>query len=113
MKRTFPSILFVEDEPAVRFELERFLQRYSRNVMVATNGEEGLELFKKNMPDIVISDIKMPKMNGIDMAKEMKKLSAEQTIIFTTAHSDNSYFLEAIEMQVYGYILKPVDLGLL
>jgi len=113
MKHRLPSILFVEDEPEVRFELKRFLQRYSSDVHVAANGEEGIELFKKNTPDIVISDIKMPKMNGIDMAKKIKELSPEQTIIFTTAHSDNNYFLEAIEMQVDGYILKPVDLGLL
>jgi diguanylate cyclase (GGDEF)-like protein len=113
MKHRLPSILFVEDEPEVRFELKRFLQRYSSDVYVAENGEEGIVLFKKNAPDIVISDIKMPKMNGIDMAKKIKELSPEQTIIFTTAHSDNNYFLEAIEMQVDGYILKPVDLGLL
>jgi len=113
MNHKLPSILYVEDEPEVRFELERFLQRYSRKVIVATNGEEGLECFKEHSPDIVISDIKMPKMNDIDMAKEIKKLSPEQTIIFTTAHSDNNYFLDAIEMQVDGYILKPVDLALL
>jgi len=113
MNQKLASILFVEDEPEVRFELKRFLQRYSSNVITADNGEEGLQLFKKHRPDIVISDIKMPKMNGIDMAKEIKKLVPSQTIIFTTAHSDNSYFLEAIEMQVDGYILKPVDLSLL
>ena len=113
MKYKLSTILFVEDEEAVRFELKRFLQRYCNNVITASNGEEGLKLFKKHTPDIVISDIKMPKMNGIDMAKEIKKISPEQIIIFTTAHSDNSYFLEAIEMQVDGYILKPVDLGLL
>jgi diguanylate cyclase (GGDEF)-like protein len=113
MNHKLSTILFVEDEPEVRFELKRFLQRYSSNVITADNGEEGLQLFKKHTPDIVISDIKMPKMNGIDMAKAIKKLVPSQTIIFTTAHSDNSYFLEAIEMQVDGYILKPVDLGLL
>ena len=113
MKNRLSKILFVEDEPEIRFELKRFLHRYSREVFIASNGEEGLDLFKKHMPDIVITDIKMPKMNGIDMAKKIKKLSPNQTIIFTTAHSDNSYFLEAIEMQVDGYILKPVDLGLL
>jgi diguanylate cyclase (GGDEF)-like protein len=113
MNHKLSTILFVEDEPEVRFELKRFLQRYSSNVITADNGEEGLQLFKKYTPDIVISDIKMPKMNGIDMAKAIKKLVPSQTIIFTTAHSDNSYFLEAIEMQVDGYILKPVDLGLL
>jgi len=113
MNHKLSTILFVEDEPEVRFELKRFLQRYSSHVITAGNGEEGLKLFKTHTPDIVISDIKMPKMNGIDMAKEIKKLVPSQTIIFTTAHSDNNYFLEAIEMQVDGYILKPVDLGLL
>jgi len=113
MKDKRPSILFVEDEPEVQFELTRFLKRYSDEVITANNGKEGLTLFKKYEPDIVISDIKMPKMNGIDMAKEIKKISPDQTIIFTTAHSDNNYFLEAIEMQVDGYILKPVDLTLL
>jgi len=113
MRHELPSILFVEDESEVRYELKRFLQRYSSEVITASDGKEGLSLFKSHIPDIVISDIKMPKMNGIDMAKQIKKHSPEQTIIFTTAHSDNSYFLEAIEMQVDGYILKPVDLGLL
>ena len=113
MRQKYPRILFVEDEPVVRFELKRFLERYSSEVITAENGEEGLALFKKYTPDIVVTDIKMPKMNGIEMAKKIKKDSPDQTIIFTTAHSDNSYFLEAIEMQVDGYILKPVDLGLL
>ncbi len=113
MRQMLPRILFVEDEPAVRFELKRFLERYSSEVITAENGEEGLSLFNKHMPDIVVTDIKMPKMNGIEMAKKIKKDFPDQTIIFTTAHSDNSYFLEAIEMQVDGYILKPVDLGLL
>ena len=113
MRNRLSKILFVEDEPEIRFELKRFLHRYSSDVFIACNGEEGLSLYKKYTPDIVITDIKMPKMNGIDMAKKIKQISPNQTIIFTTAHSDNSYFLEAIEMQVDGYILKPVDLGLL
>ncbi len=113
MKNILSSILLVEDEPKVQFELKRFLQRYCSEVITANNGEEGLKLFKIHAPDIVVSDIKMPKMNGIDMAKNIKKLSPTQMIVFTTAHNDNSYFLEAIEMQVDGYILKPVDLVLL
>jgi len=113
MREELPSILFVEDESEVRFELKRFLQRYSREVITASNGEEGLRLFKLHTPDIVISDIKMPKMSGIDMAKKIKNYSPKQVIIFTTAHSDSRYFLDAIEMQADAYILKPVDLGLL
>jgi len=113
MKNKLSTILLVEDEPEVRIELKKFLQRYSREVVTASNGAEGLALFKTYKPNIVVSDIKMPKMNGIDMAKKIKKYSPSQIIIFTTAHSDSNYFLEAIEMQVDGYILKPVDLGLL
>lgn len=107
------TILLVEDEPEVQFELKKFLQRYSTDVITANNGEEGLALYMTHTPDIVVSDIKMPKMNGITMAKKIKKHSPEQVIIFTTAHSDSKYFLEAIELQVDGYILKPVDLNLL
>jgi len=113
MKNKLSSILLVEDEPEVQLELKRFLQRYCSTMLTANNGEEGLALFKKYAPDIIISDIKMPKMNGIDMANSIKKISENQVIIFTTAHSDNDYFLKAIEMQVDGYILKPVDLKLL
>ena len=107
------TILLVEDEARVRTELAHFLQRFSRTVITAENGEEGLEHYRSYAPDIVVSDIRMPKMNGIDMAKAIKKLSPEQSIVFTTAHGDNGYFLEAIEMQIDGYILKPVDLALL
>jgi len=108
-----PVILLVEDEREVRTELTRFLQRFSHTVISAENGEEGLAFFRSHAPDIVISDIRMPKMNGIEMAKAIKKIAPEQPIVFTTAHGDNGYFIEAIEMQIDGYILKPVDLGLL
>jgi len=108
------SILFVEDEPSIRNELSLFLKRYAKNDLhIAKNGKEGLALFRTVKPDIVISDIRMPIMNGIDMVKEIKKLNSKQAIIFTTAHSDSSFFLDAIDMQVEGYLLKPIDLKLL
>jgi diguanylate cyclase (GGDEF)-like protein len=112
VKKLFTTILYVEDESEVREELTRFLQRFSSHVITAENGEEGLELFRTHAPQIVITDIKMPKMNGIDMANKIKDISPDQSIIFTSAHGDNGYFLDAINMQVDGYILKPVDLGI-
>ncbi|NOR57361.1 MAG: diguanylate cyclase, partial [Sulfurimonas sp.] len=66
-------------------------------------------LYKELSPDIVITDIKMPKMTGIDMSKAIKEINSEQAIIITTAHSESTYFMEAIELQLSGYILKPVD----
>lgn len=103
------SILYVEDEDGIRESLVEFIKNFSDNVFVAKNGQEGLDLFLKEKIDIVISDIKMPIMSGIEMVHAIKELNPEAYIIFTTAHSDNGYMSEAIDMQVDGYILKPVD----
>ncbi len=104
------KILYVEDEESIRKQLAKFLNYFASEVYIAHDGVMGLEYFKKYMPDIVISDIKMPKMNGIDMVKAIKEISPEQHIIFTTAHSESGFFIEAIDLQVDGYILKPVNL---
>ena len=104
------TILYVEDEPGIRDSLKGFLNYFCDKLYVASDGVEGLELYKKHNPDIVISDIKMPNMNGIEMAKAIKKEDERQHVIFTTAHSESDYFMEAINLQVDGYILKPIDL---
>ncbi len=104
------TILYVEDEVGIRESLSGFLDFMCNKLYIATDGVHGLELYKEHTPDIVISDIKMPKMNGIEMAKSMKAINPKQHIIFTTAHSESSYFIDTIEMHVDGYILKPVDL---
>ena len=110
MKYKNITILYVEDEPNVREMLGQFISRFCQTIYIAENGEEGLELYKKHPVDIVISDIKMPKLNGIDMVEEMKKINSKQLVIFTTAHIDSEYLFKAIELQIDGYISKPVDL---
>lgn len=107
------KILYVEDEEKIRENTKRPLSYLSDELILAQDGEEGLKLFKEHHPDIVISDIKMPLMNGIDMVKEIKKINKEQHIVFTTAHSESGFFINAIELQVDGYILKPIDYDLL
>ena len=106
------KILYVEDEKEIRENTKRPLEYLCDKLFVASDGQEGLELYRQHNPDIVVSDIKMPNMNGIDMCKAIKKIKKEQHIVFTTAHSESSYFIEAIEMQVDGYILKPIDYDL-
>lgn len=106
-------ILFVEDEEEIRNNLSKFLKRFTDKLFIAIDGEEGLEFYKKYKPNIVISDIQMPKMNGVEMVKAIKKINDNQAIIFTTAHIESSFFIEAIELQADGYILKPIDLELL
>ena len=107
------SLLYVEDEDAIREPFKIMIERYFKKIFIATNGLEAVEIFKQNSIDIIITDIRMPIMNGLDMAKEIKKIDKHQHIILTTAHNESKYFLEVIEMQVDGYILKPIDYDLL
>ena len=101
-------ILYVEDDEQVREGYTRTLRRLCSNLILASNGAMGLEYYLKYDPDIIVSDINMPIMNGISMAKEIKKIDLEAMIIFTTAHGESSYLLDAITLQVAGYLMKPV-----
>ncbi len=107
------SILYVEDEKNIQEELSKFLKMFCNNLYLADDGVQGLSLYKKYNPDLIISDIKMPFMNGIDMAYKIREINEAASIIFTTAFSDSDFFQKAIELQVDGYIIKPIDLGLL
>lgn len=104
------SILYVEDEKGVQELLSDVLEMFCETLYTADDGFQGLELFHKHQPDIVITDIKMPVMDGIEMAKKIKEKSADVPIVFNTAFSDVDYFIEAIELQADGYLLKPIDL---
>ena len=106
------TILYVEDEENIRTMLSRFILRFCKEIYIAKNGAEGLELYKEFQPDIVISDIKMPVMNGLEMVKAIKKINSEQVVLYTTAHNESGFLLESIEMQVDGYVLKPIDLDI-
>ncbi|MBL0686243.1 MAG: diguanylate cyclase [Sulfurospirillum sp.] len=103
------TVLYVEDEEDIRAGYERAISRYCKTVFIAKNGAEGLELYKQVSPDIVVSDIKMPIKNGIEMVKDILNIDKNQAIIFTTAHTESDYTLAALNLQVDGYLLKPVD----
>lgn len=82
-------------------------------IYCAENGATGLELFKKHAPDLVLSDVTMPVIGGIDMSKEIRSINPAALIVILTAHNDTSFLLEAIRNGINHYILKPVDLKLL
>jgi len=107
------SILYVEDEDDVRDGYSRALTRISKYLYTADNGFDGLELYKKYKPDIVVTDIRMPKMDGIEMATNIKDINENANIVFTSAHSESAYLLEAIALRAEGYLLKPVQKKLL
>lgn len=112
-KKKLKSILYVEDEKLSQIDLADILEDFCDVLYTADDGKQGLILFKKYKPQVIISDIKMPFMNGIEMCREIRKLDKNIKIIFTTAFSDTSYFQEAIDLQVDGYILKPIEIDLL
>ena len=103
------TILYVEDEELAREEVADFLEFEVKAVVVAENGKDGLEKFKNNNIDIVVTDINMPVMNGLEMAKEIKKLSPKTPIIVTSAYSDSDFIIKAIEIGISRYVLKPID----
>lgn len=102
------TVLYVEDEEMIREEVSYFFKKYIKNFHTASNGIEGIEVFNKIKPDLIITDIQMPRMNGLEMLKQLDLKNIP--IIITTAYSDIDYFLKAIELSVDKFVIKPIDL---
>ncbi|SJZ60016.1 response regulator receiver modulated diguanylate cyclase with PAS/PAC sensor [Trichlorobacter thiogenes] len=103
------SLLYVEDERVTREQISRILQRIVTELYVAENGQEGLEIYREKRPDIIMTDIMMPVMNGLEMAREIRALDRDSQIIMLTAYSDTEYLLECISLSINQYVQKPVD----
>ncbi len=103
------SVLYVEDDELIRTQTASFLNRFFPNVVQAEDGQIGLENYKEKKFDIVITDINMPNLNGIDMIKAIKKVNQEQIILVTSAHNDSKYLVELINAGVMHFALKPFD----
>ena len=106
------SILYVEDDDALRVKMLEFLQMIFDRVYPAENGKKGLEAFNMYSPDIIITDIKMPVMDGLEMANQVKQKNPDTPIIITTAFSEVDFLIRAIEIRVDRYVLKPIDEGI-
>lgn len=107
------TILYAEDEKDLREVTHQILKGFTKKQYVAENGQEGLELFKAHQTeiDLIITDVNMPILNGLDMIKEIKKININIPIIVATAFSNKEYLLEAIDIGVDKYVLKPIDIA--
>ncbi len=107
------TILYAEDEKDLREVTHQILKGFTKKQYIAQNGQEGLELFKQyeNEIDLIITDVNMPILNGLDMIKEIKKINLNIPIIVATAFSNKEYLLEAIDIGVDKYVLKPIDIA--
>jgi two-component system cell cycle response regulator len=102
------SLLYVEDDIKIRESFVDLLEAEVRELFVATNGEEGLELYKKSSPDIVLTDIVMPVMDGLQMAKQIKNINYSQPVILLTSHSDNEILKSSLNIGIDRYVTKPI-----
>ena len=104
------SILYVEDNKALRLNVEKLLHKFFGKVFVAEDGAVGLEMFKKHHYHLVITDIKMPNMDGIEFTKNIKKIQPDTKVIVMSAFDDKEYLLKGIELGVFRFLKKPVNL---
>lgn len=104
------TLLYVEDDLEALEDVVYLLKRYFSKIYTATNGEEALELFDKNSPDIVLLDINIPKINGLQVASKIKEINDEIPILFLTAHSETEKLLKAIDLRAISYIIKPFSI---
>lgn len=104
------TILVVEDEENAREFVAQSLSRRAKKVWTAANGVAGLQAFKAHQPDIVISDLMMPSMNGIEMVKLIREVEPMAQVILASAHNDTNSLLSAIDAGIDHYIIKPINM---
>ena len=103
-------ILVVDDEPEVGIMLKKFLIKKGHDVYTALNGEEALEVVKKERPHIVLLDIIMPKMDGIECLKHIREIDKEVGVIMITAVKQEEVGKHAMKLGAFDYITKPLSL---
>jgi PAS domain S-box-containing protein len=109
------TVLYVEDDDSIRESLSNILTKIFAEIIICNDGIEGIEQFKdftqekKSKIDLIISDINMPNKNGIEMVQEIRELDHDIPIIFTTAHGESDYLLQAINLKISYYAIKPIN----
>ncbi len=105
------NVLYVEDNEEARESTLGLLDNIFDNITTAVNGEDGLNQFRKDNFDLILSDINMPKMNGIEMITKIREIDKDIPILILSAYNESGYFIETIKQGVEGYLLKPIDLN--
>lgn len=104
------TILYIEDDAVTRKQLSQYLRLQCKELYIARDGEEGLAFYKDFEPDIVITDIELPKLNGLELAKKIREISQSTQIVIITAYTKPEYLMEAVNLQLVQYLVKPISL---
>ena len=102
------KILYVEDDEIARENGIEYLQNFFEQIYEASDAIKALQLYEKYQPDIIITDIQMPKLNGLEFVKRIRQKDKKTQVIIITAFSGKDYLLKAIELGLVKYLVKPV-----
>jgi DNA-binding NtrC family response regulator len=103
------SILLVDDEGGIRKVLGIALADMGYHVRTAENGVEALRIFKAERPPIVLTDIKMPEMDGIELLRRLKKISPHTEVIMVTGHGDMDLAIKSVKYEATDFVTKPIN----
>jgi YesN/AraC family two-component response regulator len=105
------TILYVEDEKVIRTLISDSLELYVKEIIIKDNGYQGFKEYckRKDEIDIIITDIHMPKKNGLSMIRDIKKINKKVKVIVTSAYTDPKYLLECIDLKIDKYLTKPIN----
>ena len=103
------KLLYVEDNKEARNSTLNILHEFFDDIVIGIDGEDGLKKFQENHIDLIITDINMPKMNGLEMLKKIKMLSENTVSLVFSAYNEANFFVDSIKIGVEGYLLKPID----
>ena len=102
------KLLYVEDEEAIRAQISEFLNRYVGSLIAVASAEEALIAYKENKPNLLLLDVNLPGKNGLTLAEEIRKKDHNVRIIVSTAYTDKEFLLQAVELELTRYLVKPV-----
>lgn len=103
------TVLYIEDEDGIRKNINEILKTLFKESFEANNATKGYELYLKHKPDLIITDIKMSGQTGLDLINKIRKNDLTTRIIITSAHTDLDYLLEATQLHLLKYIVKPIS----
>lgn len=105
------TLLYVEDDDDIRTLLGQFIERRVGRLLTAKNGREGLDAFREYRPDVVVTDILMPEMNGLAMIEAIRQIDPRIPVAITTAFNETDYLLKAIDLGIDKYLMKPLKMA--
>jgi len=104
------TILLVDNDKDFTQTIGGILEMITRSVIVAKNGKEAFKMYKEYKPDIILSDINLPVISGLEFMQKVREIDNTIPIVVLTSHTDTSYLLEAVKLMLTDYVLKPIEI---